>query len=157
MASISDKTTWSVTCTGLSPVDDAEGKFEVNTVPLTAANLVAQQGLLTTLENAMFNLTVGVVSQRSSAIIKELSTLAPTGVALRGAKWQIKAVETSGNQRTFTYTIPAALIAGQLIAGTTQADLTTAEWTAFKNAFNAVAISPNGQPLAFIGAKYISI
>ncbi len=157
MAILTNKTSWSVSCTPLASVLDSDGKFEINTVPLTAGNLAAQQALMDTLESKLEALTLGVVAQRSSAIVKEINTGLPAGVALRGAKWKLQLQENGGNNRQYVGTIPAALIASQLIAGTTQADFSTTEWTDFKTAFEALAKSPAGNPLILQGAAYESI
>jgi len=157
MAILTNKTTWSVTCTPLAAVLDSDGKFEINTVPLTAANLAAQQALMDTLESALEALTLGVVEKRSSAIEKEINTGLPSSVALRGAKWKLNIQENGGNNRTSVLTIPASLIAGQLVTGTTQADFSTTEWTNFKSAFEAVAKSIAGNPLILQGAAYESV
>lgn len=157
MAILTNKTTWSITCTPLASVLDSDGKFEINTVPLTAANLAAQQALFDTLESKLEALTLGVVAVRSSAILKEINTGLPSDVALRGAKWKLQCQENGGNNRSYVITIPAALIASLLVAGTTQADFTQTAWTDFKTAFEAVAKSPAGNPLILQGAAYESI
>lgn len=157
MAALTNKTTWSVTCTPLASVLDSDGKFEINTVPLTAANLAAQQSLMDTLETALEALTLGVVAQRSSAIIKEINTGMPASPALRGAKWKLACHENGGNNRSVVLSIPAALITGELISGTTQADFTTTEWMNFKSAFEALARSIDNQPLILDGAAYESV
>lgn len=157
MAVLTNKTTWSITCTALASVLDSDGKFEINTVPLTAANLAAQQALFDTLESKLEALSLGVVATRSSAIIKEINTGQPSSVALRGAKWKLQCQENGGNNRSYVLTIPAALIASLLIAGTTQADFSQAAWTDFQTAFQAVAKSPAGNPLLLTGAAYESV
>src|SRR5882762_4935796 len=105
MALLTNKTSWTVTCTPLASVLDADGKFEVNTVPLTAANLAAQLALLATLENKLEALTLGVVALQSSAVLLEINTGLPANVALRGAKWKLQCQENGGNNRTSVVTI----------------------------------------------------
>jgi hypothetical protein len=157
MTVLSNKTSWTITCTPLASVLDDDGRFEVNTVPLTSANLAAQTALLNTLETKLEALTLGVVAQKSIAITNEVNSGLPSSVALRGAKWKLQVQENGGNNRTSVITIPAALIASMLIPGTTQADFSQTAWIDFKAAFEAVAKSIAGNPLVLLGAAYESV
>jgi hypothetical protein len=157
MAILSNKTTWSITCTPLASVLDSDGKFEVNTVPITAGNIAAQTALLNTLETKLEALTEGVVAQKSINVTNEINSGLPANVALRGAKWKLQWQENGGNNRTGVTTIPAALITSLLIPGTTQADFTQTAWVDFKAAFEAVAKSIAGNPLILLGAAYEAV
>lgn len=162
MAVLTNKTSWTVTCTPLAAVLDSDAKFEINTIPLTPANLAAQQALMDTLEATLETLTLGVVAVRNTSISKEINTGLPSAVALRGAKWKLQCQENGGNNKTFVVTIPASQLVGAgpaslLVAGTTQADFTKTEWVNFKAAFEAIERSAANNPVVLQGAAYESI
>jgi hypothetical protein len=149
MALPSNRTTWSITCSGESATTTNPAKAAINTVPLTAANLVAQSALLDTLEAAIETVTAGVVARRDSAIAKFINSGSPSGVANRGSKWILTSHDTNG--KVVTNTIPASLDS-TAVTGTIVADLTVDPWLSFKNAWDAVATSPAGLALVLKSA-----
>jgi len=82
-----------------SDYDREPAHMTVNTVEITAANLDAQQTLLTTLRTAMNDITIGVVSKQ---VVSDIGwdTLTPTTNqwGQREIKWVIIVEDTAGNR-----------------------------------------------------------
>jgi hypothetical protein len=126
-------------------------KTKISIVALTAANFTAQTGLLNAFQAAIEPLTDGVLKSTSVAIDKAVNTGYPSGVANRGSKWIIAAVNAA--QQAYTYTIPAGPGTGELNPDNITADLTGTNWAAFKTAFEAVATDRAGGALTIVSAK----
>jgi len=137
--------------------DGEPAHMTVNTVEITAANLDAQATLLTTLRTTMNALTLGVVEQ---AVISDTiwDTVAPTTdpFGQREIKWVIIAQDAAGNKFK-SNDIPTAdldlleggnkyIIKNGIVAVTAGA----AAVDAFKDAYEAVAVSNAGSALTII-------
>lgn len=156
MAAVVSDLSINVACSGPAAGFTVPAKTTMNILAATPANLAAQNTKIAALEAAYEPLTLGVVRNTNLGIAVPVSSAAVTGTAPRGDKWAISAVEVSGDLNTFTYTIPAADDAGtHVITGTITADLGNADWIAFKNAFDAVAVSPAGIALSLKSAKLV--
>lgn len=143
--------TVSVKCSAAGASETLPSKTKYNITALTAGNFTAQTGLVATLIGAYSPLTDGSVQEYIIGV-KESGGGGPlTAVANRGQKWIVSAQDAAG--RNFTHTIPAAPGAGELVGDTISADLTGANWAAYKAAFEAVAKNPFGDSLTLMFAK----
>jgi len=74
--------------------------------------------------------------------------------AQRERKWRVD-FEDVVNLSAGQFEIPVALVDGQLITGTDQADLTTAEWAALVTAAEALVKSNDGNAINILGATLV--
>jgi len=112
---------------------------------LTAANFVAQTGLVSALYSAVLDITLG--SQAASAIqaVATQSAVENTNpLAQRENKWLVRYHDTAGTK--FTVEIPTADLS-LLDTGTEFLDLAGTEAAAFVTAFEAVVKSPDDPTL----------
>ena len=147
-----DDVVFSISCSGPAVGLFTPAKTGINCQAVTAGTLAAIQTKIAALASAINSLTLGVLNSDSITISTQVSAGGPSGVANRSQKWIISAQESTGDLNKFTYTIPAGDPA-IAITGTNAYDPANGAWTAFKTAFEAVAESPSGSPLNFIGAK----
>jgi len=150
MAAVSPVTV-SVVCSGPGASSPLNSKTKINIAALTAANFTAQMGLVATYVGAYGAMTDGSVSDYSVDVHTTGGGGPLTSVANRGQKWIVTSVNAAG--REFTHTIPAAPGGGELVGATIDADLSGTNWTAYVNAFNAVATDPFGTLLTITAAK----
>lgn len=140
-----------------SDYDGEPANMTINTVEITAANLDAQQTLLTTLRTAMNEITIGVVNKSVvSDIGWDTNTLTTNPFGQREIKWVIIAEDVNGNKFKANE-IPMAdlaLLTGNqkyIIKGgavsVTDPDGYVAD---FKAAYEAVAVSNTGLALTII-------
>jgi hypothetical protein len=116
------------------------------TANLTAANLTAQEGLISALFTATLDITRG--SQSSTRILAASTSSAVTNndpLAQRENKWLVRYHDADGTK--FTLEIPTADLS-LLTDGDEFLDLTGTEAAAFKTAFEAVVKSPDDPTLA---------
>lgn len=135
-----------------SDYDSEPSTMSVNTVEITAANVDAQQSLLTTLRTALNDITIGVVSK---SVLSDIGwdTLTPTTnpFGQREIKWVIIVEDFLGN-RYKANEVPTAdlsLLTGNQkyiikngVVAVTDPDGFVAD---FKAAYEAVAVSNTGQ------------
>jgi len=137
-----------------SDYDGESATTTINTVEITAANLDAQQTLLTTLRTALNDITIGVVAK---SVLSDIGwdTLAPTTnpFGQREIKWVIIAEDTLGN-RFKANEIPTAdlslLTDNQkyiIKNGVVSVDDPDGFVADFKAAYEAVAVSNVGNAL----------
>jgi len=140
-----------------SDYDGEPGSMTVNTVEITAANVDAQQSLLTTLRTAMNDITIGVVNK---SVLSDIGwdTSAPTTnpFGQREIKWVIIVEDTAGNKYKANE-IPTAdlsLLTGNQkyiikngVVSVTDPDGFVAD---FKTAYEAVAVSNAGLTVTII-------
>lgn len=121
-----------------------KASFEITVVDLTAVNVAAQSGLLTTLWGAIDALVLGNIASRKIVFAQsnpdDTEVTDPT--AQRENKWLVRYHDTSG--RKFRVELPTANLA-LLTLGTEFLDLTDTDPAAFVTAFEAVAKSPDDQ------------
>lgn len=147
-----------------SDYDDENAHMTINTVEVTAANLDAQQTLITALRSAMNALTLTPVEQSVLSDIGWDTTVVTTDpYAQREIKWTIIVRDTAGNEYKGNE-VPCAKLAILesndkyiIKAGNvTITDATNAPLVeAFKDAYEAVAVSNTGLALT-IWAMYQS-
>jgi len=118
-----------------------KSSFRLFVTTLTAANLVAQQTLITDLWTAIEGVVLGNIAKRV-VTVSETSpddTEVTDPLAQRENKWLMRYHDTSG--RKFTAEIPTADLA-QLTLGTEFMDLSAGAGNTLKAAFEAVVVSP---------------
>lgn len=134
-----------------SDYDSEPANMSVNTVEITAANLDAQQGLLTTLRTALNDITIGVVSKSVlSDIGWDTQTPTTNPFGQREIKWVIIVEDINGNKYKANEvpTADLALLTGNQkyiikngAVSVTDPDGFVAD---FKAAYEAVAVSNTG-------------
>lgn len=127
-----------------------------NVTAVSLPGLLTQFGALRT---AIEGITLGTVSQEELSVFRtKLSNTIPSDEnAQRERKWlvvyedaqqffdpPVNAIPNEGYRRIFNVELPTALLTGQLLPNSDEADLTTTEMAAFVTAFEAVARSPYG-------------
>lgn len=140
-----------------SDYDGEPANMTINTVEITAANLDAQQTLLTTLRTAMNEITIGVVNKSVvSDIGWDTNTLTTNPFGQREIKWVIIAEDTAGNKFK-SNEIPMAdlaLLTGNqkyiIKGGAVSVTDPDGFVAAFKTAYEAVAVSNTGLALTII-------
>lgn len=124
-------------------------KTKYNVIPLTPANLASTESAAASLATAYATLTFAVVADTGITIPVEISDGYPAGVANRGSKMIITAVDANG--RLFTHTIPAFDTTGtHLNPDKSTLNLADTDVAAYVAAFNALALSPDGVALTVL-------
>lgn len=131
--------------------------FGVTSVTGNAANLTAQLALQTALSSAIENLSIGHLDKYTYIIEGLNSPITPSNVyAQRELKWLVQYQgDTSG--KVFSIEIACPELTANLNPGSDIADLTSADWVAFIDAFEDYARSPdNGtETVNVISAKLV--
>lgn len=110
---------------------------------LTAANVVAQQALLSTLSGAIAAVTLGVIRTSETVFTRNLLSASPAAsvLAQRENKWLCR---YHGNSTFQNFSISLGTADLSLLdSGSEYLDLTADEGLALKDAFEAVVKSPN--------------
>lgn len=117
--------------------------FGVVSVTGNAGNLTAQLALQTALSSAVENLSIGHLDKYTYSIEGLNSPVTPSNVyAQREVKWLVTYTgDTSGKQ--FQIEIAAPNLTDNLNGNSDQADLTSTDWVAFREAFEDYARSPD--------------
>lgn len=139
----------------LSIRDDSReiGKTEVNTVPLTAANLVAQQTLAAAFSDAIADVISGIRASEALQIATILSNAAPADPeAQRGVKWTLQGEDTTTHE-LFQNFLPTATL-GLLDAGEEDLDITGGVGLALKTAYDAFVRSPGDHAASLVRCYY---
>ena len=138
--------------------DKKIGTVQVNTGIVTALTLPGLLTQLGALRTAIDGITIGVIQKESQTVFDTLLSQAlPTdAMAQRGNKWlvsyhdneqffdpPVNAIPNEGYLRQYRVMIPTANN-DLLTENDTFLDLTTGAGLAFKTAFEAVAVSPDG-------------
>lgn len=137
--------------------DGEDSNVKINTVEITAANLDAQQTLLTTLRTAMNGILLGTVNKSVvSDIGWDTYTQTTEPFAQREIKWVIIVEDTAGN-RFRSNELPMAdlnLLEGNdkyiIKNGVVSVVTGAAAVSAFKDAYEAVAVSNTGLALSIV-------
>jgi len=136
---------------------DETSSFGVTSVTGNAGNLTAQLALQTALSSAVENLSIGHLDKYTYSIEGLNSPITPSNVyAQRELKWLVTyRGATSG--KLFSLEIACPALTDNIIAGSDQADVTSADWVAFIDAFEDYAKSPdNGtEAVEFVNAKLV--
>jgi len=141
----------------ITDYSNEKSSFGVVSVTGNAGNLTAQEAAATALTDAVANLSIGVVSKQSYAILLIDAPGIPTNpYAQRELKWLVQYQgNTSG--KIFTIEIAAPDVTDNVVVNSDQADLGSTDWLAFISAFEAFAKSPdNGtEAVTVIGARLV--
>lgn len=129
------------------------GKTEVNTVPLTGANLVAQTTLADAFRDAINGVILGTEASTAFTIATILANTAPANVlAQRGIKWTLQG-EDSTTHELFQNYIPTAELA-LLADGQEELDLVAGVGLALKVAYDAFVRSPGDHAATLVRVFY---
>lgn len=129
------------------------GKTEVNTVPLTAANLVAQTALADAFRDALNGVILGTEASTAFNIAAILSNAVPSDVlAQRGVKWVLQGEDATTHELFQNY-VPTAKLA-LLVSGSEDLDLTASVGLALKTAYDAFVRSPGDHASILVRVFY---
>lgn len=111
---------------------------------MTALSIASILTEMAAYETALDAVTLGVASESVVTLDRTiLSAALPTNVfAQRELKWLVHYHSNTLNHK-FTLEIPTADPTGRLVAGTDLADMTNAQWIAYKAAFEVVGVAPD--------------
>lgn len=135
-----------------------KSSFQIPLLDYNAGNFDANEALVTNLANAIAGLTIGLE-------VKQVRSHSSTGTgsgqssdlnAHRELKWLITFrddVTLKEYQREIPCPDLTANTLIQDIAG--NANLGNAEWSSFITAFEAAAVSEDGNAVTFVGARYV--
>jgi len=132
-----------------------KGRCRFNIVDLTAGNLAATQALLTTLLASIQAIVIGELNKERIVLSDTLSSSAPAAspLAQRENKWLVRYTDNV-THRIFKGEIPTADLT--LLAGNSEfLDLAADEGLAFKNAFEAVVKSVDGNAVSVISVQFV--
>lgn len=151
MASPVDEFIIATTCSGPGGFGKPS-KTRYNVVRTTAANFAAQLTARASLETAYEPLTLGVVRDTSLTYNVSVNSGYPSTPANRGSKMIVTSNDTNG--KAFTHTIPAFNESGtHLNTDHSTLNTTDTDVAAYKTAFDAVALSPDGLALVLAAGK----
>jgi len=134
--------------------------FSINTPEVMAANLDVLMNQQDTLKNAVQNLSRGYWVRRSRVIFVDgpYPALNNDPLANRELKWLI-VYQDDVTGKNYRCEIPCARLTtgadGRLLANSENANFGSTWWTAFISAFETAAVSPVGNPVSVISAKYV--
>ena len=123
---------------------------------ITAGNFATQLTSLAALGSSIDNLTLGTL-HKSATIQNEavISNTLPTDVnAQRERKWLIRYQDTV-TEKIYTAEIGTADLTDNLVPNSDMALLTSTDWAAFKTAFEAVVLSPDGNAVVLYQAFHV--
>lgn len=128
--------------------DGEQSRFEINSAVLTAANLVAQDALLDTLQVATVLVTLGAIVRKQIGAQTEQFDPAPVTdpIAQRESKWLVRYADTVTFVR-YGVTIPTADLTKLEAGGSKKMDISAGDGLSFVTAFEAYAKSPDGNPV----------
>lgn len=156
---MADSASWTIV-----DYDGQKGSFAINTVPLSGANLAAQEALLDTLRGTFDDIIDGVVQAQHINITDRYlpsTTKATDPEAQRGNKWRVDAYDNTqllgagipnpSYLKTFQYDLPTAnlelRVENENDVWVEGSATNVAEFDPFVAAFEAVAKSPNAGSL----------
>jgi len=130
--------------------------MKYNIYPITALNITSFLSQNDAFLDAVQPLSLGALVHTTVVMDSTKFTgVAPTDLnAQRERKWRVD-FEDTVNLSPGQFEIPVALITGQLIIGTDQADLTTAEWVALIAAAETLLRSADGNTINILGATLV--
>lgn len=123
---------------------------------ITAINFATQLTAIAALGTAIDNLTLGTLHK--SAVIQNdavISNTLPTDVnAQRERKWLLR-YRDNVTEQIYSSEIGTADLTDNLVPNSDMALLTSTDWAAFKTAFEAVVLSPDGNPVTLYQAFHV--
>jgi len=123
---------------------------------INAATITAQLLALAALSSALDGIVLG--QPQKYVIVQDdnlISNLPASDVnAQRERKWIVSYRDTV-TEDIHTAEIPTADLTGNLLPNSDEADLTSAAWVAFIAAFEAVVVSPDGNPVTVESARHV--
>ena len=143
---LTDRVTYSYDC-GPKGRAGQGGKAQTrfSCAKLTTGNIVAQDGFLDAVEAALAQLTNGVIVREAIDHGQDFLVTTPATPLNKGEKWVCTVRENAGNQRPFTFTIPAADESGTHVAANTlNWNPADADWTALVSAIANLWSTPDG-------------
>lgn len=132
-----------------------KGRVRFNIVDLTAGNLAATQALLATLLASIQAIVIGELHKERITLSDTLSSSAPAAspLAQRENKWLVRYTDVT-THRVFKGEIPTADLS--LLASNSEfLDLSAGAGLAFKNAFEAVVKSIDGNAVQVISVQFV--
>ncbi len=135
-----------------------KSSFQIPVLDYNAANFDANEALVLNLRNAIAGLTIGleVKQVRSHSSTGAGSGQSSDVAAHRELKWLVTFsddVTGKNYQREIPCPDLTASTLLQDIGG--NANTANAEWSSFITAFEAVALSEDGNAVSFVGARYV--
>jgi len=127
-----------------------------HTITLTAGNFAAQGTLIQALGTATNDLSLGEPAY--STLIADANLISADPAADINAqverKWLVTYKDNVSNI-PYQFEIPCADLEDNVVANSDIADVGSVDWLAFIAAFEAVARSPYGNAVTFLGAEHI--
>jgi len=130
------------------------GFVKYHGIEWNAGNITAQIAAVSALQSAVVGLSLGTFASRNVNVSQSSSQIRPTDPVNLGDKWLVASTDADGN--VYFHTIPAQDNGAgneNVLAGTHDADITSAAWVAYIAAYNAFAVSRTGDALTFSYAK----
>jgi len=130
--------------------------FEVHIPELTAANFTATGAAVQALGTATNNLSLGNPARsKLTAQSNIISSLPATDInAQVERKWRVSYVDTVTG-KPYTLEIPAAKLTANLAGNSDIADLSSTQWAAWVTAFEAIALSQDGNAVQVVSAQHV--
>jgi len=126
----------------ITDYSDENSSFGFSSAALTSGNIVAQTGLLGDLATATEAISIGHLSKQQVAQILVTDPDIPTNpYAQREMKWLVTYADATSGKK-YSLEIPAPDITDNVVPNTDQANLTSTDWAAWVDAFEAVAKAP---------------
>jgi hypothetical protein len=119
-----------------------------STARLTSANIVAQDAAMASWASAIAPLSKAVVASTGIEHGVGVSNVVPGTPQNKGEKWVVTMLESAGNKRFFTHTIPSADESGtHVLPNTLNYNPADADWIAYTSAANAFLTTPDGNAM----------
>lgn len=130
------------------------GFVKYHGIEWNAGNIAAEIAKVSALQSAAVGLSLGTFASRSVVVSQSASQIRPTDPVNLGDKWLVASTDADGN--VYFHTIPAqdnGVANANVLAGTHDADLSSAAWVAYIAAYDAFAVSRQGDDLTFAYAR----
>jgi len=127
-----------------------------NVPDITAGNIVAVVSDINDIGLALLDLTLGNLKNTQTVLSFTGSNPNPPAdpYAQRELKWLVN-YRDDVTLKLYQMEIPTADLTGNLLTNTDQADLASADWAAFVTAFEAGAVSPDGNAVTIVSAYVV--
>lgn len=127
----------------ITDYSNEKSTFQVNSIVLNAGNFAAQSTLAATLVGATEDLSIGELTKQTLNQIVLDAPAVPTNVyAQRELKWLVT-YQGDSSGKLFSIEIACPDITDNIVPSTDLADLTSTDWVAWVDAFEAFARSPD--------------
>jgi len=141
----------------ITDYSNEKSSFGIVSVTGNAGNLTAQETAAAAVAAAVANLSIGVLSKETYAILLVDAPGIPTNpYAQRELKWLVQ-YQGATSGKLFSLEIAAPDVTDNVVVNSDVADLGSADWLAFISAFEAFAKSPdNGtEAVTVVGARLV--